>query len=89
MTGKPKPSVFLQRRAYHKRRMRDFARALPIFGVVLWGIPLFWQQGAEGAANSNALVYIFAVWILLIALAAAISRAVKSEDPPADMPDDP
>lgn len=74
-----KPSVFLERRAYHKRRMRDLARAVPIFGVVLWGMPLLWR---EDARNSDAVVYVFAVWFLLIALAALISKAVKSDDVP-------
>ena len=89
MTGTSKPSVFLERRAYHKRRMRDLARALPVFGLVLWGIPLLWSQGEGGTANRDAVVYIFAVWILLIALAAIISRAVRSDNPPPEPPPDP
>lgn len=87
MKGPTRSAVFLERRAYHKRRMRDLARAVPIFGVVLWGIPLLWRQGEDGAANSNALIYIFAVWIVLIALAVIVSRAVRSEDVPASAVD--
>lgn len=88
MTGPAKGAVFLQRRAYHKRRMRDLARGLPVFGAVLWGIPLVWRQGEAGVSNSNAVVYIFVVWVVLIGLAAVISRAVKSEDAPLDASDD-
>lgn len=81
MTSQGKVSVFLARNAYHKRRMRDLARALPVIGSVLWAIPLLWPQGEGGAANSNAIVYIFGVWIVLILASAGISRLVKSEVP--------
>lgn len=83
MTRTTNNAVFLERRAYHKRRMRDLARAVPVFGVILWCIPLLWRQSVdvtEGSSNSDAVVYIFAVWILLIILAAGISKAVKSDD---------
>lgn len=81
MTGPSKTSVFLARNAYHKRRMRDLARAVPLFGAVLLSFPLLWPRGEGGAANSGAVVYIFVVWIVLILAAAGISRAVKSDDP--------
>ena len=45
MTGRNPQGVFLERRAYHKRRMRDLARAVPIIGAVLISIPLLWPQG--------------------------------------------
>jgi hypothetical protein len=82
MTGPSKTSVFLARNAYHKRRMRDLARAVPLFGAVLLSIPLLWPRGEDGAANSDAVVYIFVVWSVLILAAAGISRAVKSDEPP-------
>ncbi len=87
MSPPHKSAVFLERRAYQKRRMRDLARGVPVFGAVLWSIPLLWQQGdagGQGTQNSAAVVYIFVVWIILIVLAALISRAVRSdrEQPP-------
>jgi hypothetical protein len=78
MSARNPQGVFLERRAYHKRRMRDLARAVPVFGAVLISIPLLWQQGESGVSNSTAIVYIFGVWIILIGLAAIISRAVQS-----------
>lgn len=77
-----KSSVFLERRAYHRRRMRDLARAVPVFGGVLICIPLLWPQGEGGVTNADAIVYVFGVWVVLIALAALISRAVQSDEPP-------
>lgn len=83
MTARNPQGVFLERRAYHKRRMRDLARAVPIIGAVLISIPLLWPQGEGGVSNSTAIIYVFGVWIILIALAAVISRIVQSDEPPA------
>lgn len=91
MKSRPTATVFLERQAYHRRRMRDLARAVPIFGAVLLAIPLLWARSGPqvaGATTSQALVYVFVVWICLIGLAAVISRAVKSEPLP-DEPLDP
>ncbi|WP_458790118.1 hypothetical protein [Yoonia sp. MH D7] len=87
MTARKTSAVFLERQAYHRRRMRDLARAVPIFGAVVWCIPLLWvRAGADVAAatTSQALVYVFVVWMFLIAVAVVISRAVKSEPPPVE-----
>lgn len=88
MTGRNPQGVFLERRAYHKRRMRDLARAVPIIGAVLISIPLLWPQGDDGVTNSTAVIYVFGVWIVLIALAALISRVVQSDEPPAALTED-
>ena len=92
MTKRLPSLVFLERQAYKRRRMRDLARAVPIIGAVLLSIPLLWNRaapGGEGATTSQALVYVFAVWVFLIGLAALISRVVKSDalkQKPADPP---
>ncbi|MCO4847987.1 MAG: hypothetical protein KC448_08455 [Yoonia sp.] len=72
----PKPAAFVAKGTYRRRRMRDLARAVPVIGVVLLAIPLLWS---DAALNSGAIVYIFVVWVLLILLAAAISRAVSTD----------
>tara|TARA_R110002051_G_scaffold33923_3_gene75532 strand:+ start:34247 stop:34525 length:279 start_codon:yes stop_codon:yes gene_type:complete len=84
MTKRSPSLVFLERQAYKRRRMRDLARAVPIIGAVLLSIPLLWIRAAPedgGATTSQALVYVFVVWMFLIALAALISRVVKSDAP--------
>lgn len=69
---------FLERRSYRQRRLMDAARLLPLLGVVLWLIPLLWPQrdpAGEVAAvsTSNAILYIFGVWILLALIALFLS----------------
>lgn len=73
MTGTSgKSSVFLERRSYRRRRMMDALRLLPIVGVLLWMLPVFWP-GAKDAAGapppvsmSGAVTYVFVVWGALI-----------------------
>jgi lipopolysaccharide export LptBFGC system permease protein LptF len=79
MTPPSKNAVFLAKGSYRKRRMRDFARAVPLFGVVLLLIPLLWNDLSEPASTSGAVVYVFCVWVFLIILAAGISRAVTTD----------
>jgi len=79
MTPQPTKPVFVAKQTYRKRRMRDFARAVPVLGSVLLLIPLLWSGGDAPALNSAAIVYVFGVWIFLIILAAAISRAVMTD----------
>ena len=79
--ARPGKSVFLARRSYRRRRLRDAAQLLPVLGVVLWMIPLLWPRGAEtGQLNSTALLYIFGVWIGLILMALILSLALGGDD---------
>jgi len=75
--GDRRPPLFLARRSYRRRRMMDACRMLPALGAVLWMIPILWQP-AETAAGDTApgIVYLFAVWLLLVGLAAALSRGL-------------
>ena len=83
------PSVFLERRSYRRRRMMDALRLLPILGVLLWMLPLFWPSSPRAGAGtipmSTAVIYVFAVWIVLIAAAFALWRGIwqsRSLEPP-------
>jgi hypothetical protein len=68
--------IFLARGPYRKRRLRDFAKALPVIGIALLCIPLQWQ---DGFTNARAVLYIFGVWMSLVVLAAVLSFAVGPE----------
>lgn len=51
--------------------MTDAARLLPVFGVLLFAVPLLWPTAdttgtAEPMATSRAILYIFSAWALLI-----------------------
>jgi hypothetical protein len=80
--------VFLEPQTYRRRRLMDAARLLPAVGALLWMIPLLWPTGSSEVANpvsmSTAILYIFAVWLGLILIAAGIwvrTRTGPSEDP--------
>ncbi|WP_037310505.1 hypothetical protein [Ruegeria halocynthiae] len=63
-----RPSLFLERQSYRRRRLTDAARLLPILGAALIAIPLLWPGGSseKGVPLSSAIFYIFACWAALI-----------------------
>ena len=76
--------VFLERRPYRQRRLRDAVRLLPLVGLLAWLLPLLWQADPEARpGTAAALIYVFAVWCALIVLSFALSRRVRHEDDPA------
>ncbi len=80
--------VFLERRRYRLRRLMDALRLLPVVGVLLWMFPLLWpSQGAatiDRVPTSQALIYIFTVWIVLIVVSAVMWYRVRSVPQNAD-----
>ncbi|SLN19810.1 hypothetical protein [Roseisalinus antarcticus] len=68
-------SVFLARASFRRRRLRDAARMLPILALVLVLMPLL-QTGHPEARSSGVLIYLFVLWVLLIAAAAALVRPI-------------
>ena len=78
MSGRAeKGPTFLDPGSYRQRRFRDLVRVLPFVGAVLVAIPLLWpRSGAEAALTSSALIYLFAVWVMLILLARALASRV-------------
>jgi len=78
--AKSRPSLFLERKSYRQRRVRDGARLLPFLGGVLWGVPILWAQpGPYGISTSRAMLYIFGVWILLVVVSLALSRWLEPD----------
>lgn len=64
-----RPSLFLERQSYRRRRLSDAARILPFLGAALLAIPLLWpdeQSAQDGVPLSSAIFYIFACWAVLI-----------------------
>jgi hypothetical protein len=74
--------LFLERRTYRRNRLQDAARLLPVLGVILFFGPVF-IGGAEDAGTSLAgwLVYLFIVWLGLIVVTMAVSRALAEDGP--------
>ena len=79
----PRP-LFLARRTYRQRRLRDAARLLPVVGGLLWMIPLLWPRGPDGQLISVVLLYIFGVWAGLIGLALVLSRLLRDDETTSD-----
>ena len=73
-------SEFLERRSYRRRRLMDAVRLLPIVGLMLLMLPLFWpsvpDDGTTAIAMSTAVVYVFFVWLVLICAAFALWRVL-------------
>ncbi|WP_120633357.1 hypothetical protein [Ruegeria sp. EL01] len=75
-----RPSVFLERQSYRRRRLTDAARLLPFLGAALFALPLLWPGlSAEGQAVplSSAMFYIFACWGGLILVGLIFGMAAR------------
>ncbi|MGI9388954.1 MAG: hypothetical protein ACR2O1_02755 [Boseongicola sp.] len=86
MSGAPDP-IFLERQSYRRRRLGDAAKLIPVVGAILLLMPILVGSAAR---TSSGLIYIFAVWAILIALIALISRRLvksisESESPEASV----
>ena len=80
MTRKAPPPIFLQRASYRQRRIRDAAKLLPFLGMILWAIPLVWIRGDDTIdPGTGGLIFVFAVWLLLIILTAILASRIKAD----------
>lgn len=78
--AKPQRALFLERRTYRRRRLADLARLLPVIGLVLLMVPLLWDEGSGGMPTSRAIIWIFGVWVALVAISAWLaSRRLETE----------
>jgi hypothetical protein len=82
----PRQPLFLARESYRKRRLRDGARVLPIFGTVLLMLPLMWP--AQPQMVLSHWIFVFVLWLALIALAAILAPGL-GESETASAPDAP
>lgn len=72
----PQEPLFLARRTYRQRRLMDAARLLPWAGTLLFFVPLLWRD----ATTATGLLYLFAVWIVLIGASWALSHGLSRTD---------
>ncbi len=64
-----RPSLFLERQSYRRRRLTDAARLLPFLGAALLAIPLLWPSDLSLGRTvplSSAIFYVFVCWAGLI-----------------------
>jgi len=72
-------SQFLERKTYRRARLEDAARLLPVLGLFLFLGPIAIQSTETGFGGGLArwLMFFMAVWLVLILLAALVSRALR------------
>lgn len=70
--------LFVERHTYRRRRLRDAARALPVFGALLWLLPLLW--GEDGPRSSGVLIYLFGSWLALSVISGLLIAATRRAD---------
>lgn len=80
---KRRSPVFLARRAYRLRRLRDAARLLPLVGMFFFLLPILWAPGATDRRDTAIDgIYLFVIWGLLIAIAALLARPLGTGEEP-------
>ncbi|MBC2835200.1 hypothetical protein [Paragemmobacter straminiformis] len=86
--AKRRAPLFLKRKSYRRRRLRDAARLLPILGGFLVLLPILWSpSGSSGADTAWDGIYLFSVWLALVALAAALAPGLAHDAPEGDEAD--
>ena len=87
---RPRAPLFLERHSYRRRRLGDAARMLPVFGLMLLLLPIFWSPETAGTPRATAWdgVYLFCVWAARIVAAALLSRKLTAAPPPDDTTND-
>lgn len=73
----PRP-LFLERSSYRRRRLGDAARILPILGLILLFVPVWWFP--ERLSLTGGALWLFGFWAMLIGLVAALHRALGRAD---------
>jgi hypothetical protein len=75
-----KRPLFLAPQTYRQRRLRDAARILPVLAAFLMILPMLWGDDASDIRRTSSDgIYLFVVWLLLIAAAALLARRLSSE----------
>lgn len=58
--------LFVARRNYRTRRMRDGARLLPVLGLFLFLLPPLQKGRSDPSGLAEQGLYVFTVWLALI-----------------------
>ncbi|MGL4320456.1 MAG: hypothetical protein ACRCS3_06290 [Paracoccaceae bacterium] len=84
----PRNQLFLERRSYRQRRCGDAARMLPVLGLLLCLLPMFWGPDTSGEPRQTAWdgMYLFVIWALLIVIAVILSRRLTQAARTAEKP---
>ncbi|MEH6835488.1 MULTISPECIES: hypothetical protein [Falsihalocynthiibacter] len=73
--NEPSRPLFVAHATYRARRTMDAARLLPLLGVILLvGVLTLIRSNASDDGISGSVLFMFGVWVVLIALAALLAR---------------
>lgn len=72
----------LERQTHLRRRIVDAACALPFLGLLLWWLPMLWHAPDTMITTSQALLYIFAVWLALPVATGLLILAIRRASAP-------
>nr|WP_204354540.1 hypothetical protein [Paracoccus saliphilus] len=70
----PDRPLFLERASFHRRRLGDAARVLPVLAMLLILVPVWWVPSSVSFAAGA--VWIFTLWGLLVIAVWALHRAL-------------
>lgn len=74
---KSQQPLYLARETYRRRRLMDAARLLPLLGVFLLALPVFWNpEQHEQPDTAGEGIYLFIVWAVLIVAAFIFARGL-------------
>lgn len=75
----PRNDQFLTLKAYRQKRLMDGARIIPVIGAIVLVFPLVRLFVGPDEANSigATIVYLFVLWMVLIAAAYFVSRRLQ------------
>lgn len=82
---RPRP-LFVAKRSYRLRRLRDGARMLPFLGAFLFVLPLLWVPSGQARDLAWDAIYLFLVWSGVIGLTAIIAGRLRLAANDADDP---
>lgn len=72
--------MFLQRRHYRQRRLRDASRLLPVLGAFLFLLPILWAPSlSEARDTAPDGIYLFVAWAGLIIVARLLAQGLTPD----------
>ncbi len=82
MTDDASPQ-FLDLKSYRRRRFIDAVRLYPILAIafLMFPLPFLFTSGGDSRSAINLVIYIFATWIVLIAVTLIVSRKLRDPAP--------
>lgn len=76
----PGSRLFLEWESYRRKRAMDAGNLIPVFGLILFFLPILIASGRESLPLGSAMIYVFAAWSVLIAVSVWLSRLLSQPE---------